>query len=63
MKKLKLTGKLSLNKETVAKLSDNQMNDAKGGQVFLSWGRECTQINDPRCVATTYSRGILCRRR
>ncbi len=33
MKKLKLTGKLSLNKETVARLNDSQMNHVKGGYV------------------------------
>ena len=31
MKKIKLGGKLSLNKETIAKLNDEQMNDVKGG--------------------------------
>ncbi|MCF6297674.1 MAG: class I lanthipeptide [Flavobacteriaceae bacterium] len=51
MKKLKLTGKLSLNKETVARLSDSQMNDAKGGKNFLSLGRDCSTINDTACGA------------
>lgn len=32
MKKIKLDGKLSLNKETIAKLNDNQMNNIQGGQ-------------------------------
>lgn len=31
MKKIKLNGKLSLNKETIAKLNDEQMNSVKGG--------------------------------
>ena len=31
MKKIKLTGKLSLNKETIAKLNDEQMGNVKGG--------------------------------
>ncbi len=31
MKKVTLTGKLSLNKETIAKLNDAQMNNVKGG--------------------------------
>ncbi len=31
MKKVKLTGKLSLNKETVAKLNDEQMKSINGG--------------------------------
>lgn len=32
MKKIKLTGKLSLNKETIVKLNDQQMARAIGGQ-------------------------------
>lgn len=32
MKKVKLTGKLSLNKETIVKLNDQQMARAIGGQ-------------------------------
>ena len=31
MKKVNLNGKLSLNKETIAKLNDDQMNSIKGG--------------------------------
>jgi natural product precursor len=31
MKKIKLHGKLSLNKETIARLNDEQMNNVKGG--------------------------------
>ena len=58
MKKLKLTGKLSLNKETVARLSDNQMDDARGGKNFLSLGKECTQINDD-CAGGDYTKGIF----
>lgn len=34
MKKIKLDGKLKLNKETIAKLNDEQMDSVKGG--FLS---------------------------
>ena len=35
MKKIKLEGKLSLNKETVTRLNDSQMQSVNGG--FLSW--------------------------
>ena len=31
MKKIKLNGKLNLNKETISKLNDPQMRDVKGG--------------------------------
>jgi len=33
MKKIKLNSKLSLKKETIAKLNDEQMNTVKGGTV------------------------------
>lgn len=33
MKKIKLNGKLNLNKETISKLNDPQMRDVKGGAV------------------------------
>jgi hypothetical protein len=36
MKKIKLDGKLSLNKETIAKLNDEQMNGVKGGLLSIS---------------------------
>jgi len=32
MKKIKFEGKLSLNKETIAKLNDDGMNSIKGGE-------------------------------
>ena len=48
MKKVKFTGKLSLNKETIARLNDEQMNVIKGGDGSeeealrpLSWFRCC----------------------
>ena len=44
MKKVKLNGRLSLNKETIAKLNDNQMNDVRGGKGggVLSISRYCS---------------------
>jgi len=44
MKKIKLNGKLSLNKETIAKLNDDQMNSVKGGGI-LSIGKMCSRRN------------------
>ena len=45
MKKVNLTSKLSLKKETVIKLNDEQMKQAKGGQInstkFCSIGNNC----------------------
>lgn len=36
MKKIKFTGKLSLNKETVTKLNDKQMGKVEGGGTFTN---------------------------
>lgn len=52
MKKLKLNGKLKLNKETVAALSNYQMNEINGGG-FLSIGKVCHSNNHPTDCATT----------
>ena len=36
MEKIKLDGKLKLNKETIAKLNDDQMNGVKGGLLSIT---------------------------
>jgi natural product precursor len=36
MKKIRLNSKLSLNKETIARLNDDEMNNVKGGHYPLS---------------------------
>ena len=43
MKKVELKGKLSLNKVTIAKLNEKQMDNVKGGRITwsLSWGNAC----------------------
>ena len=41
MKKVKLDGTLSLNKETIATLNGEQMNKVKGGDGFLTIGKKC----------------------
>lgn len=41
MKKIKLDGRLSLNKETITTLNSDQMNGVKGGEVFLTIGKKC----------------------
>ncbi len=52
MKKIKLNGKLSLNKETIAKLNDNQMSDVKGGATDTCGNTtNCTQGIEPTCTA------------
>jgi natural product precursor len=52
MKKVKLNGRLSLNKETVSRLNDNQMESIKGGG-FLSIGfLSCS----PKCRAKKWDK-------
>jgi len=55
MKKIKLNGKLSLNKETIAKLNDDQMNSVKGGGI-LSIGKACTKNR----TCSIYTKGLFC---
>ena len=52
MKKVTLTGKLSLNKETLSTLNDFQMTTVKGGddptaEKRLSWFRCCKGCSKP----------------
>ena len=42
MKKVKLTGKLSLNKETISKLNDDQMKNVIGGVTYTD--RTCNTL-------------------
>ena len=70
MKKIKLGGKLNLNKETVSKLNDPEMHNVKGGAATglrcdltnsLSYGEWCTKVD--YCVATEIeTKGIFCRK-
>ena len=49
MKKIKLDGKLKLNKETIAKLNDEQMSSAKGGAAFTFF-----------CTTTLFTGSAVC---
>jgi natural product precursor len=55
MKKVKLTGKLSLNKQSISKLNDDQMTSLQGG-VCTNGGSGCSGAGRPcasiRCVVT-----------
>lgn len=58
MKKAKFEGKLSLKKETVARLNDSQMNDVKGGSATLLITQRCPVVvvptrTIPPCTITT----------
>lgn len=53
MKKIKLDGKLSLNKETIAKLNDNQMSHIVGGNtVQTNCGETCEFTTCERTTET-----------
>ena len=50
MKKIKLNGKLSLNKETIARLNDDEMNGVKGGRFpVASIGKNCSHMGAGKC--------------
>jgi natural product precursor len=56
MKKIKLESKLSLNKETIAKLNDNQMNAIKGGDTNTLPATICVQNSCPQpCQQTAWA--------
>lgn len=68
MKKIKLSGKLSLNKETIAKLNDEQMGSVKGGDFTsivscINGGSKCcpapSGISDQACSCISCT-GDLC---
>lgn len=65
MKKIKIEGKLNLNKRSVSKLNNFQMHDIKGGVAgttnnILSFTAVCTQeING--CKDRQITAGIFCR--
>jgi natural product precursor len=50
MKKTKFQGKLSLKKETVARLNDMQMSEVKGGSIY--------EIATVKCYVVTYTKTI-----
>ena len=61
MKKIKLDGKLQLNKEVVSVLNKQEMNSIQGGRLTGSIGLRCTQ-RDGGCSAilTDLSKGWAC---
>ena len=53
---MKLNGKLSLNKETIAKLNEDQMNGVKGGiggTRLLCFASKAANCTDSSCAKTT----------
>lgn len=48
-KKIKLDGKLKLNKETIAKLNDEQMGEVKGGAFLSIFHCQTHRPNDECC--------------
>ena len=52
--------KLTFNKETVAKLSDDNMSQVNGGaEGFISLGRNCTTWHDC-CMGNEITKGLFC---
>ena len=64
MKKVKFDGKLSLNKETIAKLNDDQMNAVQGGATvdFTCRGDSCGATCAGCCsyTNTLHCTGTMC---
>lgn len=50
MKKTKFQGKLSLNKETVARLNDVQMSELKGGSIYDVVTRKCYVVSITKTI-------------
>ena len=62
MKKVKLKGKLDLNKETVSKLNSKEMSDLKGGgdtKNKYSFGYYCTK--QLHCESSLETVGMKCK--
>lgn len=68
MKKIKIDGKLNLNKTSISKLNDPQMEGIKGGAETglrcntvntLSYGEWCTKIDGCK-IDEIYTKGIFC---
>lgn len=58
MKKIKFEGKLTLNKETIAKLNDNQMSKVNGGWLWTLIN--CASARCPNSLVTCPSAGVSC---
>ena len=52
MKAKKISGKIALNKETVANLSSHEMNDANGGYLTFGSNFGCQYTLDTICVVS-----------
>lgn len=60
MKKIKLDGRLSLNKETISILNEGQMSAVKGGAPgFLSITRHCSRMAT-NCFGDDRSKPLFC---
>ncbi len=62
MKKIKFNGKLSLNKETIAKLNDGQMSHINGGGTILTTWYNCGVKPAPgsKIGQTCVTEGVSC---
>ncbi len=63
MKKIEVKGKLSLNKKTITKLNNEEMDSLKGGRIRItSIGKFCTRLATGCGVSEgpVRSRGLFC---
>ena len=59
MKKIKISGKLQLNKEVISELNKDELNAIQGGRITGSIGVRCTQPAGT-CVTTDMTKGWAC---
>lgn len=60
MKKIKLNGRLSLNKETIATLNEEQMNAVNGGGFLSLFGRSCKKDKPDTDITSTPQNNQTC---
>ena len=62
MKKVKIKGKLSLDKMTIARLNNHDAHEVVGGRGVLSLGSHCT-VHAEYYIKEKVTRGIWCTHR
>ena len=59
MKKIKINGKLKLNKEVISELNKEELNSIQGGRITGSIGARCTQPAGG-CKSAKLTKGWAC---
>ncbi|NEN23803.1 hypothetical protein G3O08_09845 [Cryomorpha ignava] len=60
MKKIKLDGRLSLNKETIALLNEDQMKNINGGGFLSLFGKSCRNKEPDTDINSTPQNNATC---